>query len=182
MKRIFTTQTCTPLICTPQFKLTMRVALMMVCLLGGVSRGWSAPPAKAIVPAEHSHPDHGPHGGSLLELGDEEYHVEALLDEKTNTLTLYLLDSAAKELVSTDSQEAILNIKQKGKPVQYKLPAATTNTDTPGSASSFVLKSQALVQALHETGHNARLVIKVNGKSFGTKFQFEHDHDHDHKH
>ena len=46
-----------------------------------------APPAKA----PPAHEDHrAPHGGAILELGEEEAHVEVLHDPKAGTLTLYV--------------------------------------------------------------------------------------------
>ncbi len=33
---------------------------------------------------DHEHPTKGPNGGALVELGDEEYHAEVLLKDKTN--------------------------------------------------------------------------------------------------
>ena len=40
----------------------------------------SGPPA--TVEAGHAHPSEGPHGGSLIELGNEEYHAELVHDEQ----------------------------------------------------------------------------------------------------
>ena len=47
----------------------------------------------------HAHPEHGPNGGELFELGAEEYHAELLHDDDAQTVTINLLDSAAKEAV-----------------------------------------------------------------------------------
>ncbi|HUQ70463.1 MAG TPA: hypothetical protein VM165_13110 [Planctomycetaceae bacterium] len=140
---------------------------------GLVSSVWSAQPAPA-----HAHPEKGPHGGPLLELGDEEYHIEVMLDEKTNVLTLYLLDSAAKALVPTDAKEAVINLKHGGKPEQFKLPAVRQKTDPAEMASAFQLKDAKLMHDLHHKNHEARLAVKINGKSYTTKFDLKHDHKH----
>ncbi len=50
------------------------------------------PPATVDV---HSHPTEGPHHGTLIELGKEEYHAELVHDDKM--VTIYILDSAAKK-------------------------------------------------------------------------------------
>ena len=52
----------------------------------------------------HSHPTEGPHHGSLIELGDEEYHGELVHDDKAGTVTIYLLDSSAREAVAVKSR------------------------------------------------------------------------------
>ncbi|OYW20427.1 MAG: hypothetical protein B7Z55_07285 [Planctomycetales bacterium 12-60-4] len=137
--------------------------------------GWSAAPAPA-----HAHPEKGPHGGPLLELGDEEYHGEVLLDEKAGTMTFYVLDSAAKEVVPIEAKEILFNLKHSGKPIQYKLPAVPAKTDPEGLASCFQLKSPSLVHALHHKDHGARVALKIKGKSYTAKYDLEHDHDHKH--
>jgi hypothetical protein len=149
------------------------LTLLTVAALAANTFG--APPA-----AGHAHPEKGPHGGPLLEVGDEEYHIEVLLDEKTNVLTLYVLDAAAKAMVPTDAKEALINLKHGGKPEQFKLPAVALKTDPTGQASCFQLKSAALVHNLHHKNHEARLALKIKGKSYSAKFDLQHDHDHKH--
>ncbi len=144
-----------------------------VMCLTFMSYAWSAPPAD-----EHAHPEKGPHGGPLLELGDEEYHIEVMLDEKTNVLTLYVLDAAAKALVPTDAKEALINLKHAGKPEQFKLPAVRLKTDPQGLASAFQLKDAELVHDLHHKNNDARLAVKIKGKSYTAKFDLKHDHKH----
>lgn len=151
--------------------------LTMALMLGSVSLATAsleaAPPAAA-----HAHPDKGPHGGPLLELGEEEYHLEVVLDEKNHALTLYLLDAAAKNAVTTDAKEVTINLKHAGKPVQYKVPAIPNDKDPAGMASEFRLKEAKLVHALHHKDHNARVNLKIRGKAFSAKFDLKHDHDH----
>lgn len=142
-------------------------------LLAIPTNGWSAPPA-----AGHAHAEKGPHGGPLLELGDEEYHIEVMVDEKANTLTLYVLDSAAKAAVPTDAKEAVINLKHAGKPEQFKLPAAKLKTDPMGLASSFQVKNEELIHDLHHKNNDARLSLKIKGKSYTAKLDLKHDHDH----
>ena len=55
--------------------------------------------------AEHGHVhghahDHGPNGGCLIELGEEEFHAEALFDEKDHKVVLFILDGEAKKAVA----------------------------------------------------------------------------------
>lgn len=159
----------------------MRVTSTKVALMSAAfsfvlaSHVWSAPPA-----TEHAHPDKGPHGGPLLELGDEEYHVEVLVDEKTDTLTLYVLDGEAKAAVATDAKEALISLKHDGKAEQFKLKASPLKTDPKGQASCFKLKSEELVEDLHHKNSNPRLAIKIKGKSYTAKISLKDDHDHKH--
>lgn len=157
----------------PVYTIVARYVVGMVFSLALVSYVFSAPPA-----AGHAHPEKGPHGGPLLELGDEEYHIEVMLDEKTNVLTLYVLDAAAKAAVPTEAKEAVINLKHAGKPEQFKLKATPSKTDPAGTASVFQLKDKELVHDLHHKNNDARLSLKIKGKPYTTKFELKHDHDH----
>jgi len=44
----------------------------------------------------HAHASGGPHGGSMLELG--EYHAELVHDDAAGTVTVYILDGAAAKV------------------------------------------------------------------------------------
>jgi len=44
-------------------------------------------------PSAHEHGDAGPHGGHLVELGEEEYHAEVVLDVKSKAVSVYILSS-----------------------------------------------------------------------------------------
>ncbi|MBY0587201.1 hypothetical protein K2X85_08495 [bacterium] len=135
---------------------------------------------------EHAHPSHGPHGGDLIELGDEEYHAEFVHDEKTSDVTIYFLDAAVKNAVAIDATEIVINLKHDGKPEQHKLAAEPQEGDSPGKSSRFVSKkNDDLCHAIEEEGANAKLQVTIDGKPFTGAIQHEHDHeghDHDHEH
>src|SRR4051794_27689936 len=104
--------------------------------------------------AAHTHPSAGPHGGEILELGDEEYHAELLLDEKHDKVTVYVLDGTAKQDVAIQSKFLNVNVKSAGRPLQFKLPAVPTKGQPEGRTSCFSLKDAKLMTALHEHGSN----------------------------
>jgi hypothetical protein len=62
--------------------------------------------------AGDEHPTEGPHGGHLIELGNEEYHAELLHDEKTHTVTIHLFAGAAKEPAAVPLEEITLQLFQ----------------------------------------------------------------------
>ena len=43
---------------------------------------------------DHGHSEKGPHGGGIVELGDEEYHAEIVVDHDTESVAVYVLESA----------------------------------------------------------------------------------------
>ena len=126
---------------------------------------------------EHDHPHEGPHGGALIELGEEEYHAEIVMEEKTHSVIVYLLGSNAKDYVAIEAPEVVINLKHGTKPEQFKLKASPTKTDPKGKASRFVLKDHDLVHDLHHDDADARLRVKIAGKSYSGKIA-AHDHDH----
>ncbi|MEZ6087100.1 MAG: hypothetical protein R3C05_03520 [Pirellulaceae bacterium] len=123
---------------------------------------------------EHLHPTEGPHGGELIELGNEEYHAELVHNEAEGSVTLYVLDGAAKVPVAIDAIEVTINAKHQGEPVQFKLAANAETDDPTGKSSRFVSTDAQLGDVLDEEGADARLVLKINEKSY--RGQVAHRH------
>lgn len=132
------------------------------------------PTPKEEGPGAHDHPTKGPHGGSLIELGKEEFHAELLHDELGGTVTIYVLDSKAKTAVPISATEVVINLKHDGKGEQFKLAASPQESDEKGKSSRFVSKDKELVEDLDHAGAEPRLVIDVNGKSFTGEVHHEH--------
>lgn len=113
-----------------------------------------------------AHAEEGPHHGHLIELGKEEYHAELTHDEASKTVTVYLLDGAAKSAVPIADAEIIVNLVVEGKPAQFKLPAKPQEGDPEGQASCFSLADEALLEALEAPKTTGRLNVKIKGKEF----------------
>ncbi len=135
---------------------------------------------------DHGHPSEGPHGGALIELGNEEYHVELVHDEQAGTVTIYILDAAAKAPVAIAASDVALNLKHEGQGKQFKLGASPNQGDPQGKSSRFVSSDKELAEELDHEHGDAQLVVTVNGKQFRAKIEHHHEddgHDHgDHKH
>lgn len=131
---------------------------------------------------DHGHASEGPHHGSLIELGGEEYHAEFVHDEDAGTVTIYILDGAAKEAVAIDSPDIAINLKHDGKGEQFKLAASPDKGDPQGKSSRFVSTDKELGEDLEHEDADASLVLKINGKSYRGAIAHDHDHDDDHKH
>src|SRR4051812_8065508 len=48
----------------------------------------------------HHHAEKGPHGGALVAIGQDDAHLEIVLDAETGTLTAYVLDGEAEKAIS----------------------------------------------------------------------------------
>ncbi len=132
----------------------------------------------------HVHPTEGPHGGHLIELGNEEYHAELLHDEQTHTVTVHLLDAAGKQPVSVPQPEITVQLFRGGQFVSYALKAVREQGDATGTASEFQIVDEALCDALsHEDEIQGRLQVTVDEKPYtGTIEHSSHDHEgHDHE-
>jgi hypothetical protein len=129
--------------------------------------------------AADAHPTEGPHGGHLIELGDEEYHAELLHDEDTNTVTIHLLDGPAKKNVSVPLAEMTLQLFQDGQFVKYTLTAVPQPESPEGAASQFAVVDATLCEALsHGEELRGRLQLTIDGKPFtGTIDHAGHEED-----
>jgi hypothetical protein len=130
----------------------------------------------------HEHPSEGPHGGHLIELGNEEYHAELLHDENTHTVTIHLLDGPAKQTVAVSLAEITLQLLRDGQFVKYALKAVQGPEDAAGAASRFEIVDAALCDALcHGDETHGRLQVTIDGRPY-TGTIAHHDHgEHDHQ-
>jgi hypothetical protein len=120
-----------------------------------------------------------PHHGSLIELGRGDYHAELVHDSATHTMTIYLLDSAAKNAVTIPAQQLSLNLLVAGKPQQYQLMAQPQPTDPEGMCSAFTSASETMCKAMDAKGTTGRLNVPIEGKVFAGRID-THTHAHPH--
>jgi len=153
----------------------MQVVALLCGLAAGLPQAVAAPPAG---PA-HAHPTEGPHHGALIELGKEDYHAELVHDEKTDTITVYILDATARKPVPITAKELMLNLKAGNKPYQFPLAACRQAGEPVGAASAFAARGKNLCKALDSHGVSGRLNVEIGGKVYVGKVA---GHPHDHKH
>ncbi len=172
-------------------KLSIPMAFTAALAFAGCGTGSPpAPPSGATVQhkdgdghghaTEHDHPSEGPHHGHLIELGEEEYHAELTHDDATKTVTVYLLDKAAKAPVGIADAEIVLNLVVDGQPLQAKLAAAPQAGDPAGQASRFSVTDEKVLEALEATKTTGRLNVTIAGKAYTGSVE-HHEHG-DHKH
>ena len=143
---------------------------------GNIVTVTGAPPATVDA---HVHPSEGPHHGSLIELGNEEFHAEMVHDDKS--VTIYILDSAATRAVPIDATELTINILHEGKPEQFKLAASPDTGDPTGKSSRFTLADAELARHIDDETAAPKLSVTINGTPY--RGEIKHDHaGHDHKH
>jgi hypothetical protein len=126
----------------------------------------------------HEHPSEGPHHGSLIELGKEEFHAELVHNDQS--VTIYVLDSAAKNSIPIDASEVMINLLMGGKPAQFKLAASPEVNDPSGKSSRFVSSDSELASQIDKEDAAPKLSITINGKAYKGTISHEHSHGHAH--
>jgi hypothetical protein len=150
------------------------IAMLANCGCGGSSKSNAGKVAEQK--HEHAHPENGPHGGQLIELGNEEFHAELTHDEATDEITVYLLDAEAKQSVPVAETELVLNLYAAGKPQQFKLLAQPQAIDAPGQSSRFSATDEALHEAMEAEGSKGQLNVTIGGKAYSGEIA-RHEHD-----
>ena len=112
----------------------------------------------------------------MIELGNEEYHGELVHDEKEGKVTIYLLDSAAKEATPIDDSEIMVNVSRSGEGRQYALSAEPLEGEPAGQSSRFASVDEELAADLDHEEAQAHLVVKIAGKQFRGEISHHHDH------
>ena len=82
-----------------------------------------------------------------MELGNEEFHAEVVHGEG-GSVSVYILDSAAKVAVPIDATKLTINITHDGNAEQFRLPADRDAADPDGKSSRFSLKDEELAKDL----------------------------------
>lgn len=162
---------------------------LIACLVLGLSCGaigcngssdYKTPSAiKANPLPDHGHGEKGPHGGGIVELGEEEFHAEIVVDHDDHKLIVYVLGKDAKTPEAVAGTE--ITMTPEGKDA-LTLKAAPQTGDAEGKASKFELVDDALVHALLDAGFlHGDLRITIGEKPFLGHVDYHLDgghHDH----
>lgn len=134
----------------------------------------------------HDHAHHGPHGGDIMAIGEEQYHAEWTHDEE-GKITFYILDAEAKKEVPIAAEKVTIDVKIGDKdPITYELLAVNPSADEK-KTSQFEITDKELLGVIEgltpEAKVSATLNVDINGTPFSQKIEKEaHDHDHAHEH
>lgn len=171
---------------------SLALAFLAAVLLAGCSKT-EPPPTAAPTAHDHSH-DHAhghhhghdhtpPHGGTAVELGREDYHLEFVRDAGAGRLKAYVLDGELENFIRIPAPSLELSVRFAGRRETLVLqPVANDATgETVGDTSLFEgqadwLKTQAEFEAeLQQITIRTTTYTKVT-------FQFPQGHDAGAKH
>lgn len=121
-----------------------------------------------------AHEHHAPHGGTLIELSEEEFaHLELVLDSQEGKLTGYVLDGEAEKSIRIPQEEIELKTKDKGD-IVLKAVANPLTGETVGDTSEFSTQSDNLKSITTFEGSVVSVLVK--GKEFdNVSFTFSKD-------
>ena len=120
------------------------------------------------------HPEHGPHGGELVELGKEAFHIEMM--HGTGAVALYVLDGSATQAVAIEAEILTVSLKHDGEVKSFELPADPQPEDETGKSSRFT-STEAEMDRWMKNGAEGAVILQINGKSFTGKITHDHDHE-----
>ena len=121
-------------------KILLGMMLAAVLALGGCAK---KPEAVGL------HRDRPPHGGTPVAIGDDEYHIEFVLDPASGTLSAYLLDDEMEEFVRSDMPSFEVTAKAGGaeRTLVFKPVANPATGETVGDTALFTAQAEWLKTA-----------------------------------
>lgn len=169
-------------------RLTLATLITGGLLLGGVGCSGGSSDYKKTgelkkAPAIHEEHDHGakgPHGGSIVELGEEEYHAEVVVDADAHTLRVFVLDKDAKTASPIAAKEVTIKPEEKA---ALTLKAAPLEGEGDDKSSRFELVDEAAVHSLLDAGMlHGNLNVKIGDKPYSGHIDYHLDGiHHEHK-
>jgi hypothetical protein len=135
----------------------------------------AAPAADSAPPARHHH--HPPHHGTPIVLGDEDYHVELVLDAATGTLQAFVLDDEMENFVRSSTASIVISAGAGHEVTLAAVPNPETG-ETVGDTALFEghadwLKDTPLFDGVLKA-------VTIRGTTYkDVKFNFPHGNDPD---
>ena len=150
----------------------MKILLTLLCVSALASfTGCDGQPKSS-----HSHGGHHhepPHGGTAIDLGDEEAHLEFVLEAATGKLTCFVLQAhmSGFQRITQPALELAATVGGKSESLTLKAVANASTGEKAGDTSQFETQADWLKSA---KSFDAELkTINVRGKDYaGLKFNF----------
>lgn len=146
----------------------IKIALLCLVLFAGFMVGCSKSES-AVPPAQqagHHHEHKPPHGGAPVELGEEEYHVEFVLDSPAGRLQAFVMDGELENFIriSASSLEVTAQFSGREEKLIFQPIANNATGEKVGDTSLFEaqadwLKTTPLFDAVLKG-------VTVRGKSY----------------
>ncbi|MET0262159.1 MAG: hypothetical protein ABW223_04625 [Rariglobus sp.] len=165
--------------------------LALVVSLGLVSACSKNEKPKGANNGAHHHHEHvAPHGGTLVVLGDEAFHLELVRDAEAGRLEAYVMDGELEKFIRLPlaSFEMTASVNGVTQTLMFKPVANAATGETAGDTSLFSVEAEWL--KTHASFDAVITAITVRGTTFtAVQFNFPkgndaggHSHSHGHSH
>ena len=158
----------------------MLCSIMVAICVSGCGKASKSQSDDAKVPAGHEH--HAPHGGTPVVLGQEEYHVEFVLDAARSKLLAYVMDGELENFVrvAASSFDVVALVDGSEETLTFRAVPSHATGETVGDTSLFEATATWLKTNLAFEGVVADLTVRSNNYSRVT-FNFPKGNDPDAK-
>lgn len=159
-----------------KYRSIQTIVCLVVLIVAGCNSSSDTSSNQSAAPADphagHDHSSLGPHGGHVLELGEEDYHAEWRFNNDSGKVTIYLLDAAVKKPVTTTAATLSVQVKVGEDVSDYELPAINQSDDNPPTTSEFELVDTVMLEYLKGVGHgiDATLTVVIGDKEYSGAF------------
>ncbi|MCD0458269.1 hypothetical protein [Roseiconus lacunae] len=163
-------------------EISLVTMVALVCLVGCSSENHTVTSHGESESGHADHPEHGPNGGELIELGKESYHLELLHDD--DTIIMHVLDGTAINPVAISAPTLQVNLKLDDQVRSFQLAASNQGkTDAEAedaSATTFISDDPELVDWM-DRGAEGGVIVRIGEQSFNGSITHDHGH-HEHEH
>jgi len=130
------------------------VAFALVAGCGDGPQSARNPSASTPLDHGHGHSHVAPHGGAVVVLGDEAYHLELVHDRAAGRLTLYVLDGHMENFIRlpVPSLELTCTIDGDERPLPLAAVAQAATGESVGNTSQFAGEAEWLKTTDRFTG------------------------------
>jgi len=111
----------------------------------------------------HSH-EMGPHGGHLIGLGGEKYHLEWDHDDEAKILTFYVLDADAKEDVAIADENIQVTVAVDDSKKDFDVPAV--REEGADTTAKFETKDADLFALVTDDEAKATVTLEIKGTPY----------------
>ncbi len=131
----------------------------------------------------HDHGAEGPHGGHVIELGEETAHLEVTMGAD-RTITVYVLGGDMESPMQVAVGDILFELEGEGdEEVELELTPMPLEGEEEGKSSVFVVKSDLVPEAVTDIEKlHGHIHITIDGTEYEGELEHDHgDDDHDHE-
>ena len=124
----------------------------------------------------HSHDAEGPHGGHVIEIGEEVAHLEVTMGED-RTITVYVLGADIETPSPVAVTDVIFELEgENDEETELELTPMPLEGEEEGTSSVFVVKAETVPEAIDDIEKlHGHVHITIDGKEY--EGELAHDHD-----